>query len=106
MPALDKKIQQALELKQPLFWEQRVGGTAEVQLVAVTYTWENGRQRTKKLASYDVRFELEKFVALHKKYAGQIYGFDGVVKNFRWNGLVDKSPDQLLQEAEDASTNS
>lgn len=103
MSALDKKIQKALDDGQPLFWEQRAGGYRDAQVVAVTYTYENGRQRTKCLANYDARYEIEKIVALHKKYPSQIHGFDGLISELRWNGTVDKTLEQLLKENEDAS---
>ena len=66
-PLIERKsIQDALENKYPLFWERH---WREFQLHAVTYAWENGTVRTKKVFTQYVASEddLEIIRKLHNE---------------------------------------
>jgi hypothetical protein len=47
---LSKALERAIEEGWPLYW---IAYRKELRLRAVTYWWENGRERTKKLASFE-----------------------------------------------------
>jgi len=62
---MKKNIKQAIEKDLLIWWQRR--GLYGLQLRAVTYTWENGRERTKCLQEFsDIRVELNDAVKLHK----------------------------------------
>lgn len=60
-----KAIKDAIDNKQFIYWQRR--GAYGLQLRAITYTWENGHERTKCLKEYDLKVELDCIVNTHQE---------------------------------------
>jgi hypothetical protein len=60
---LKRTIIKALEEEYPLFWIRR--GLYCLELRAITYTYENGKELTRRLAEYDIKNTLDLAFYVH-----------------------------------------
>ena len=90
-----KKIDQAIEAGQELFWQRR--GRETLQLKAVTYTWENGKERVKCLMLFDLREELQAVLEIHRQYGEKIMLLNDALEGAYWDKVIDRYPSILLE---------
>jgi len=94
-----KAIKNALENRQYMYWQSR--GLFGLQLRAVTYTWENGRERTKCLKEFDVKEEIESIISTHMELREKSDIGDFELREILWKAFysraIDKFP-EILKE--------
>ena len=98
---MNKKLKQAIDERLPLYWLQR--GLYTLELRAVSYTWENGRERTRKLAQFDLKTELPSAFQMHLEVSKLVDGRNApdivtALQNAFWEGTLERSPRVMFDE--------
>ncbi len=98
---LNKKVRKAIEERMPLYWLQH--GLYSLELRAVSYTWENGRERTRKLAEFDLKEELPAIFHVHIEVCKQVTSANApdivtALQHAYWEGTLERSPQVMLDE--------
>jgi hypothetical protein len=95
---LNKNIKAAVDAEQPLYW-QLDGDWLELR--AISYTWENGKERTKQIQIYYLKEQLKEIVETQKALGSN------APKNFieeldpaYWKKVIDIHPRNLLAKEE------
>lgn len=91
---LSKNIKAAMEAGQQLYW-QLDGGWLELR--AISYTWENGKVRTKQIEIYYLNEQLNEVVRVQKElgnYAPK--NFYKELESAYWAKVIDAHPRNLL----------
>lgn len=98
---LKRTITKAIEERYPLFWQRR--GLYGLELRAVTYTYENGKELTRKLAEYDLKDTLPLAFNVHIeicRIASLAFHPDIVsaVESAFWDGTIFPHPRLQLEK--------
>lgn len=101
---LKRSITKAIEEKWPIFWQPR--GLYDLELRAVTYTYENGKELTRRLAAYDIKDSLQLAFYVHIeicRLAPESIQPDIVsaLENAFWAGKIFPHPRKLLERYQD-----
>lgn len=90
---LRKKITEQLEEKRDVFFQRH---RSELQLLAITYTWENGNVRTKKLTSFDPKKQMDLILSVKREF-DQISGLYQCLNDMWFDGLIKETANHLLE---------
>lgn len=97
------KINTAISENFPMYFVKH--GLWTVELRAVSFTFENGNERTRKLETFDIRFDIEKIIRLGielKKRLPAIIAPDlAALEGFFWDGTIEKSISAYITEFSD-----
>lgn len=100
---ITKPMQTCIENGNLFYWQTR---RDELALHAVTYTWENGSCRSRKLIAFDIREQeqIEKAFRVHVELCKRIKDPRNnpdivyALKDAWWNGKFQTPPETLLQQ--------
>jgi hypothetical protein len=90
---LNKRIKAAIEARQPLYW-QLDGNWLELR--AVSYTWENGKERTKTVHIYYLKDQFAEVVETQRALG--VNAPNNFVKELTpafWNKTIDIHPQTI-----------
>ena len=90
---LRKKITEQLEEKRDVLFQRH---RSELQLLAITYTWENGKVRTKKLATFDPKKQMDLILSVNREF-NQITGLYQCLNDMWYDGLIKETANHLLE---------
>ena len=90
---LRKKITEQLEEKRDVFFQRHRAG---LQLLAITSTWENGNVRTKKLATFDPKKQMDIILSVNREF-NQITGLYQCLNDMWYDGLIKETANHLLE---------
>jgi hypothetical protein len=81
-------MKHVIEEKMPLYWQRR--GVFDLELRAITYTYENGKERTRKLKTFSVKRQLDAVLAINLRL--EIHGLFENLERAYWDKAIDVHP--------------
>ncbi len=98
---LNSKIRKAIGERMPMYWLQH--GLYSLELRAVSYTYENGRERTRKLAEFDLKDEIPVIFQVHMEICKQVSTANApdivtALQHAYWEGTLERSPQVMWDE--------
>jgi hypothetical protein len=88
------KVDAAFDAGHEVFWQR--SHSQDVVLMEITYTYENGKFRQRKIWKFDMKADMQIILAVHHLYGSKIFGLKECLEAAWYDGVIAETANQLL----------